>query len=365
MGVFLTILKILGIILASLIGFIILMVLLVLYAPVRYKIKGAYNSDIDGTVKVRWLFAGVSGNVLKNDEAGMSVLVKIKVFGIPIKKLQVIGGDKEDDSGGHKKSKKEKVKKKKKNKGRDDDLKEAVSEETGTTEASRTADVVTSDPGGSQPDTPVSENVQASDMNAEVADDSVDESVIDKKAEKKRRKAEKKAEKEAKKAAKKAAKEAGKPAGDAEGKNIADRIDVIYDKTEAILEKVSAKTEMIKTKKNHILEFFDRPYVQKTIKRGKKVLRRLFKNLLPRKGDVNLLIGLKSPSSTGEILGKVSMFYPLYYRWLHITPEFHEQRIEADLWCKGRMHIGSFAVPALFMYLSRDFKKTMNLAKKI
>ena len=409
MGVFLTILKILGIILASLLALIIVLILLVLYAPVRYKLKGAYNGDADGKVKVRWLFAGVQSDIVKNDEVGMSVLVKIKFFGIPIKKMQVLGGDKKDDSGGKaKKSKKEKVKKKKLKKDKNTDQQITVidpgapelddvptggdansiavqsdgnvqntgSVGSGASDSVSGTDVINtvtgdnvisgnSDVNGPATNDPVL-NEPSIDEFSDI-DDLLDESQLSekerKKAEKKRKKAEKKAAKEAKKAAKKAAADAeGEDSGK---KNIADRIDVIYDKAESVLDKVSEKTEMVRTKKNHIIEFFDRPYVQNTIKRGKKVLRRLFKNLLPRKGDVNLLLGLKNPASTGQIVGKVSMFYPYYYRWLHLTPEFHEQKIEADMWCKGRIHLGSFAIPALFLYLSKDFKKTMNLAKKI
>lgn len=380
MGVFLTILKILGIVLASVLGLIIILLLLVLYAPVRYKLKGAYNGDVDGTVKVRWLFAGIKSTIVKNDEKGMSVLVKLKIFGIPIKKIQVLGGDKDADSGGKDKKtrKKEKDKKKKKKKKDKDSGQEITVIDPGTPELDEIIDGGAGEykPGADGHVFSGSDNSgqdSGSGINA-LSDGSDSELPVlsekeQKKAEKKRKKAEKKAAREAKKTAKKAAKEAkaadGSESEPDEKKNIADRIDVIYDKTEEILGKVSEKTEMIRTKKNHIIEFFDRPYVQNTIKRGKKVLRRLFKNLLPRKGDVNLLLGLKNPASTGQIVGKVSMFYPYYYRWLHLTPEFHEQKIEADMWCKGRIHLGSFAIPALFLYLSKDFKKTMNLAKKI
>ena len=95
------------------------------------------------------------------------------------------------------------------------------------------------------------------------------------------------------------------------------------------------------------------------------MLKKVFKNLLPRKGNANVLFGLKTPEKTGAMLGNVCMFYPLYHKWLHITPEFYEKKIEADLWFKGRIFIGSMAIPALFLVLSKDFKRTRNLAKKI
>ena len=48
MSVVLLILKILGIALLCIIGLVIVLLLLVLYAPIRYKVKGVYNEDIDG-----------------------------------------------------------------------------------------------------------------------------------------------------------------------------------------------------------------------------------------------------------------------------------------------------------------------------
>ena len=380
MSVVLLILKILGIALLCIIGLVIVLLLLVLYAPIRYKVKGVYNEDIDGLVKIRWLFAGVKTTAVKKGEDGLSVLAKITVFGIPIKKLQIVGGDKNADGSGHvkpdKPGKKDKKKKKKKQKKAEEipaSTGEQITAAVDDTAQTGTLGMQGITDGLNETVTRFSAEAQGTedsgpapvDINEEI---SSEESLDDKKAEKARKKAEKKAKKEpkkAEKAAKKAAKEGSGASGEAEKKNIADRIDVIYDKVVGVMDKVSEKTEKIVVKKNHISEFLERPYTQNTIRRGKKVLKKLFKNLLPRKGNVNLLLGLKSPSSTGNILGKVSMFYPLYYRWLHITPEFHEKKIEADLWCKGRIHIGAFAVPALFLYLSKDFKKTMNLAKKI
>ena len=383
MSVVLLILKILGITLLCILGLIILVLLLVLFAPIRYKVKGAYNEDIDGLVKIRWLFAGVKTTAVKKGDDSLSVLAKVTVFGIPIKKIQVVGGDKEAGTDGHVKPGK-KDKKNKKKKGKKEELAVNTVQQTGDQTATEVNEENTPSLGltgitdglsgnltefsqGTQED--ISQGAQEELTEADLEIMGPDAQPEDKKAAKARKKAEKKAAKEAKKA-EKAAKKAAKEGSGAEGeekekKNIADRIDDIYDKVEGALDKVSEKTEKIVVKKNHVVEFLDRPYTQNTIRRGKKVLKKLFKNLLPRKGDVNLLFGLKSPASTGNILGKVSMFYPFYYRWLHITPEFHEQKIEADLWCKGRIHIGCFAIPALFLYLSKDFKKTMNLAKKI
>ena len=57
MGIFLTILKILGIVLASIVGLLLLIILLVLFVPVTYKVSGECGDRIGGRVKVGLVFA--------------------------------------------------------------------------------------------------------------------------------------------------------------------------------------------------------------------------------------------------------------------------------------------------------------------
>ena len=348
MAVFLTILKILGIVLLCIIGLILLIVLLVLFAPIRYKLKGAYGEEIGGELKVRWLFASVVASGDKAED-GIHAAAKIKVFGIPIKKIKLMG----DETGhGDKKSKK----KKKQNKN--DSLPEtSVTENTGTAAPpGENVQAVTSGEAG--------EN--AADPNINEAELSEYEDVFgdgeDKKSKKKKKKDKKKDKKDKKADGEKAD---GEGTEDSEKKTFSDRIYDLTDKVYDLTDKASDTANKLSVKKNHVLEFLDRPYTKNTIRRGKKVLKRVFKNILPRKGDVRLLLGLKSPDKTGELIGKLCRFYPFYYKWLHLTPDFYEKKIEADVWCKGRIHLGSMAIPAALLYFSKDFKKTMNLAKKI
>lgn len=55
--IFLSILKIIGLVLAGIVAFVLLMVLLVLFAPFRYRLSGmGANEDAGGNVAVKWLF---------------------------------------------------------------------------------------------------------------------------------------------------------------------------------------------------------------------------------------------------------------------------------------------------------------------
>ena len=382
MGIFLTILKILGIVLASIVGLLLLIILLVLFVPVTYKVSGEYGDKIGGRVKVGWLFASATGNIKKTDD-GMDGIAKLKVFGIPIKKIRLMGHDENKD--------KQKIKKKKKKKNKKSGTGKAPDErtETGNSQMSDLEnDLVNSPVNGLKNNTGAADtngingNVgvgetggKADSINGNESFDIDGESDINKEIDRIFGTGEETPEEDKtadENSGKNADEDVNKTSDEDSEKEKVGIIEKLRLKALKILEKISGtkdkvldKKDTLIRKKDHFIEFLDKPYTKNTIARGKKLLKKVFKNLLPRKGNANVLFGLKTPEKTGAMLGKVCMFYPLYHKWLHITPEFYEKKIEADLWFKGRIFIGSMAIPALFLVLSKDFKRTRNLAKKI
>lgn len=137
------------------------------------------------------------------------------------------------------------------------------------------------------------------------------------------------------------------------------------DKLDEIINSIADKMHKASKKVSHIEQFLDKPYTQKTIKRGKKILARLLKSVKPKKSRGWVHYGLSNPADTGMILGKMSMFFPIYGKWLQVQPDFEYQTIEGNLNLKGRIYLGPIAIPGLIMVLGKDFKKTKSLAEKI
>lgn len=382
MGIFLTILKILGIVLASIVGLLLLIILLVLFVPLTYKVSGEYGDKIGGRVKVGWLFASATGNIKKTDD-GMDGIAKLKVFGISIKKIRLMRHDDTED--------KHKVKPKKEKKNKKSGTGKAPDErtETGNSQMSDLENDLVNSPvnglknhTGAADTTGINGNVRvgetggkADSINGNESFDIDGESDINKEIDRIFGTGDETPEQDKtadENSGKTADEDVNKTADEDSEKEKVGIIEKLRLKALKILEKISGTKDKVLDqkdtlirKKDHFIEFLDKPYTKNTIARGKKLLKKVFKNLLPRKGNANVLFGLKTPEQTGAMLGKVCMFYPLYHKWLHITPEFYEKKIEADLWFKGRIFIGSMAIPALFLVLSQDFKRTRNLAKKI
>ncbi len=81
--VLLTVLKAVGIILAVILGLLIFLILLILFAPIRYEIKGyKAGDDIDALAKVRWLTPLLRADVIYKKKKGEDTVFDywVKVF---------------------------------------------------------------------------------------------------------------------------------------------------------------------------------------------------------------------------------------------------------------------------------------------
>lgn len=66
-------------------------------------------------------------------------------------------------------------------------------------------------------------------------------------------------------------------------------------------------------------------------------LRVLLSKLLPKRVWGDLHFGTDDPALTGEILGGISIFYPLFMDNVKVVPDFQESVLEGELYLKGRI----------------------------
>jgi len=83
--IILTILKILGIIIACIIGLLLLLILIVLFVPIRYKARGQIDKNHRGTLIISWMLHIVH---IRITFQGKTQNTKIRVFGIPFDKFR-------------------------------------------------------------------------------------------------------------------------------------------------------------------------------------------------------------------------------------------------------------------------------------
>lgn len=318
-AVLLTVLKVIGIILAVLLGTLLLVILAVLFVPVRYNFKAAYNEKFTMNARVSWLLNIFRVLICYDEE--MKTTIKILFFNI--------GGDKNKE----KKNKKEKKETKSDNIFTNDNAKENATENTEVAEKEELVLKASEADGTSE--------INAADE-ADIAHEIKD---LDEK------------EKPDKKKSK--------------IKNVIDKITYIYDsikgrikkfirllkdtynKVNGAKEKLTNKIEEIKSMVN---DTENREIVSLIISQ----LKRLFKEIKPKKYDINVHFGFEEPDVTGKVLMYIAVFYGLTGLNINIKPEFEEKIFEGDCYLKGRIRVITLLSIALKVYKNKRFKQIIN-----
>lgn len=318
-AVLLTVLKVIGIILAVILGTLLLVILAVLFVPVRYNFKAAYNEKFTMNARVSWLLNIFRVLICYDEE--MKTTIKILFFNI--------GGDKNKE----KKNKKEKKETKSDNIFTNDNAKENATENTEVAEKEELVLKASEADGTSE--------INAADE-ADIAHEIKD---LDEK------------EKPDKKKSK--------------IKNVIDKITYIYDsikgrikkfikllkdtynKVNGAKEKLTNKIEEIKSMVN---DTENRELVSLIISQ----LKRLFKEIKPKKYDINVHFGFEEPDVTGKVLMYIAVFYGLTGLNINIKPEFEEKIFEGDCYLKGRIRVITLLSIALKVYKNKRFKQIIN-----
>lgn len=374
--VILTILKILGIIIAVVVGLLLLIVLLVGFVPVRYKAsvkypeEGTLNEDVISRRKRDALMNKIKGS----DERDESEEAEEEKKPIPIKAnavvswlLHIVHVTVDVDSSGmvmnarlfglfklfstdpeflkkkeEKQKKKEEKRRKKEEKQKAKDKKKA--EKKGDSEENKKESDTKED---SKPLLSSSEDTET-DKNESIAE-------------------EKDTEKE--------------PSGpyDTEDSKADDVLDIdddedeesakykgikgkfrkIKDKILSLKDKfISIKDKIIhlNKKKEYLLDMKDNERVRNGVGYAKDKFLLMLKRILPKKLNGYVAFGMEDPASTGKILGTVSAFFPIWGEHVTLVPDFENKRLEVDADLKGRIMLALLVIPALKVWFNKDIK---------
>ena len=340
-SVLLTILKVIGIILLCVLGLVLLAVLLVLFCPISYRLSAVHNEqETVANVKVGFLIIKALANFTKGE--GLNYCVKALFF-----KVFPRGSSKEEDDGV--------------------DLLEDYLEEHDdddiTIDITNESEDSDEDLGLPEPDFE-SEESNESQEDESLEDDNI---LIDQFLEEEDSVSESPEEEiDGLEASEESAEKISFKQKVSDGiDKAADKVDEVLDKADQKVDEVDKKYNDIMVKVDHVLQFLDRDYVERTIKRVLNIVKRLFGTIKPKKSKGYLHMGLKSSADTGMMLGKIAAFYPMYGRWLTIEPDFYNKVIEGEIDIKGRIYLFRVVGPVLRMALTRDFWRTYKLAKKI
>ena len=309
MAILLTFLKVIGIILLVILGLVLLIVSIVLFCPIRYGIEGnLYDTGTWAKANVRFLIVKALGGYDKDD--GLDYKIKILGFQVyPKKDTDEPKEEEEEDLLEFPEYDDELD---------DSDLVSHAESTSETVQANETESTSLPAEPEHKPEPPVTSSDTSESTVQEEPKETLD-----------------------------------------------DKLYKLSENLEKKLDENQRKVNDAKKKVDHIMQFLDRDYVQRTISRILKILKILLKTIKPKKSKGYIHFGMSSPADTGDMLGKISAFYPLYGKWLNINPDFDYKVIEGDLNIKGRIRLYHIAFPVVWMLIGRDFRRTYKLAKKI
>lgn len=305
-GILLAILKVLGIVLLVLLGLILAVLLLVLFVPLRYRLRGSFHGRPVVRAGASWLLHLLSCQVSYDE----GLTVDVRVCGI-----RIGGSGNEDD-------------------GWEDEEPSPEPKDAGTAEApapgpqggpggERTAGGA-GEPEDTARETGTAEASRAAGKSAEAGPSKAD-------------------------------------GGSASSESLWQRFRParLWKRLRAVLAGICGKLKALIRRRDKILAFIRDPENQRTFRNLKKQLGAALRQILPRRIRGTVRFGFDDPSKTGQVLMYVSPFYGFYAKTLTLIPVFEEQVLDGDLDVRGRIRVAPLLVIAGRVLADRNFRKLL------
>ncbi len=364
MAVFLLIVKIIGILLASIVGLVLLLLALILFVPFRYKLYGQKHDDLYLMAKVTWLLHIVS---FKFEYTGEGKPVsKARVFGIPV--YNSTKPKKDQDSEKEQKAENHQEDKKDTEEGKREltEYREGISKETAV-ELEHETDIRFDSDEETEEDTEKGSD-QYHDEPEHLPEVNRTNSY-----EHQEQETDTDAVKKAEKAPEIKKLDMRLPVSDtstydsekdADTSGFTKRYEKVKRKIIQIAEKIkNSILAPIRFIKKTILqiqilkEFLENEVNQEGIKVALRSIGKLLKHLGPRKASGLLAFGTGDPATTGYVLAALGMFYGKIGKNFSIQPNFEESMLYGNIKITGRFYIITITVIALRLWFNKNFKK--------
>lgn len=314
------ILKIIGILLLAVLGLILAVTLLVLLAPVRYRLKASVlekNPDVD--LRITWLLHLLSVRARYHPKGGPFDL-SVRILGIRLGGRKKSGEDEDGDEDGEIKLR--------------DRAEEGTEQEDSDDEFGEEQLLELLEKGLEDTDGLPEERAEGNAGAVEPDDTSADRG--------------------------------GGAAQDDRLRRIIDKIRSSFQGIPEKAEKLKRSAEKLAEKKNSLVELIQDADNQSLFRLLLKQTGGVFRHIRPRKLRLYLHFGFTDPSLTGKLLGYASIFYAYYYKTVDLVPEFQTDTLilEGNLYAKGRIRAGTLLCKGVRLLFNRGCRKMIKRVLK-
>jgi len=129
-------------------------------------------------------------------------------------------------------------------------------------------------------------------------------------------------------------------------------------------QQIGKRIKEIKEKIKHIKEMASDQRIHRAILLLIDGAWKMVRHSLPRKIKGRAKFGFEDPSTTGQILTYVSLLYPCYVKSVELVPMFTEKVIDLDLYFRGRVRLFSLIWICVKIWFDRNFRYLYKKVKK-
>jgi len=129
-------------------------------------------------------------------------------------------------------------------------------------------------------------------------------------------------------------------------------------------QQIGKRTKEIKEKIKHIKEMASDQRIHRAILLLIDGAWKMVRHSLPRKIKGRAKFGFEDPSTTGQILTYVSLLYPCYAKSVELVPMFTEKVIDLDLYFRGRVRLFSLIWICVKIWFDRNFRYLYKKVRK-
>lgn len=315
-------LKIIGIIMAAILGVFLLIILLVLLVPVKYKIKAEKYENVKGVLKISWLFHII---YLKGFYANEKFNLKLKIFGITF--------------FNNRRKKREKGKKiNKTNKTKENNI---------STELNLKEE---------EPDWSGQYYTETISNKEESYDEIQEKTVVDDSDDNQEKNIFRKILDRIEKIIK-SIKDFFT--------NILFKIKNISAKIKSTIKNVLKGIKNINDKIIIIKEFTENSVNRSGFKKIWKSIKDVLKHIRPQKIKAHIKLGTGDVYSTGQVLVFLGIAYPIYGKSVMIIPDFENKIAEGDIFIKGRIRFGTLLWTVIKLFFDKKFRLFVDNLKQL
>ena len=130
------------------------------------------------------------------------------------------------------------------------------------------------------------------------------------------------------------------------------------------LQQIGKRIKEIKEKIKHIKEMAGDQRIHRAILLLIDGAWKMVRHSLPRKIKGRAKFGFEDPSTTGQILTYVSLLYPCYAKSVELVPMFTEKVIDLDLYFRGRVRLFSLIWICVKIWFDRNFRYLYKKVRK-